>query len=196
MEQWITDILNQFGYAGILLLLAIENIFPPIPSEIILLFSGFMTTQSSLSVGGVVTFSTIGSVIGAVVLYGMGMQIELSTIVKWAKRVRLSPATIYKVYDWFHHRGVWAVFFCRLIPGMRSLISIPAGMSRMNFSLFIVFTASGTFLWNLILVNIGASVGASWTTIIAYLKVYSYMVYGVLGGLGILFMLVKMQTKS
>ena len=184
MEQWITHVIEQFGYLGILLLIALENVFPPIPSEVILTFGGFMTTKTTLSITGVVIFSTLGSVLGAIILYGIGLLIDISRLEKiidrWGHIFRLTREDIHKADKWFAKYGVWTVFFCRFIPLIRSLISIPAGMSHMNLVVFLLLTTIGTFIWNLILVNIGAAVGASWDTIVAYMDVYSNIVYAIL----------------
>ncbi|WP_129726342.1 DedA family protein [Ectobacillus funiculus] len=190
MENWITNIIEQFGYMGILLLIALENIFPPIPSEVILTFGGFMTTTTNLSVMGVVLFATVGSVGGAVMLYGIGLLMDVNRLEKivdkWGFILRLTRKDIYKANAWFAKYGVWTVFFCRLIPLVRSLISIPAGMSRMNFVVFLLLTTLGTLIWNVILVNLGAAVGGSWESIVGYMDIYSNIIYV---GLGILFLL-------
>ena len=190
MENWITNIIEQFGYMGILLLIALENIFPPIPSEVILTFGGFMTTTTNLSVIGVVLFATIGSVGGAVMLYGIGLLMDVNKLEKivdkWGFILRLTRTDIHKANAWFAKYGVWTVFFCRLIPLVRSLISIPAGMSRMNFAVFLLLTTLGTLIWNVILVNLGAAVGGSWESIVGYMDIYSNIIYV---GLGILFLL-------
>lgn len=190
MENWITNIIEQFGYMGILLLIALENIFPPIPSEVILTFGGFMTTTTNLSVMGVVLFATVGSVGGAVMLYGIGLLMDVNKLEKivdkWGFILRLTRKDIYKADAWFTKYGVWTVFFCRLIPLVRSLISIPAGMSRMNFVVFLLLTTLGTLIWNVILVNLGAAVGGSWESIVGYMDIYSNIIYV---GLGILFLL-------
>ena len=191
MENWIIETMEQYGYTGILLLIALENIFPPIPSEVILTFGGFMTTHTSMSVMGVVAYSTIGSVMGAVILYGIGLLIDvekLERIVdKWGHILRLTKKDIQKANNWFTKYGVWTIFFCRLIPLIRSLISIPAGMSHMNFGLFLLLTSLGTLIWNIILVNIGAAVGDSWELIVVYMDIYSNIVYTILALLLILF---------
>mgnify|MGYP001318804227 CR=1 FL=1 len=181
MENWITNIMEQFGYWGILFLIALENIFPPIPSEVILTFGGFMTTKTDLTVSGVILFATLGSVGGAIILYGVGLLIDVERLEKivdkWGHILRLTKEDIHKADAWFDKYGVWTVFFCRLIPLIRSLISIPAGMSNMNFWLFLLFTTLGTLIWNILLVNIGAAVGASWETIVHYMDIYSNIVY-------------------
>ncbi|PLR76249.1 alkaline phosphatase [Bacillus sp. V3-13] len=191
MENWITEIMNDYGYLGIFLLIALENIFPPIPSEVILTFGGFMTTTSTMSIAGVVAVSTLGSVAGAGVLYWVGLLINMERIEKivdrWGHILRLTKKDVHKANEWFDKYGVWTVFFCRLIPLIRSLISVPAGMARMNFGFFLIFTTAGTLIWNIILVNIGAAVGSSWETIVGYMDIYSNVVYAILAVLLILF---------
>ncbi|MEK3886746.1 DedA family protein [Bacillus sp. FSL K6-3431] len=192
MEQWITQIMEQYGYFGILFLIALENVFPPIPSEVILTLGGFMTTRTSLRISGVILFSTIGSTLGAILLYGIGTLLDINKLEqitdKWGHIVRLKKTDIHKAETWFEKYGVWTVFLCRFIPLIRSLISIPAGMSRMNFGVFIVLTAFGTFIWNAVLINIGAAVGASWQTIVNVMDVYSTVIYSGIAIIGILFL--------
>lgn len=181
MENWLFEIMNDFGYVGILLLITLENIFPPIPSEVILTFGGFLTTTTDMSVFGVVISATSGSVLGAVILYWLGSQLDvrrLEIIVnKWGHILRLTKHDIHRADAWFDKYGPWTVFFCRFIPVIRSLISIPAGMSNMNFGLFLLLTTMGTFLWNVILVNLGATVGDSWELIVEKMDLYSNVIY-------------------
>ncbi|MEH7350860.1 DedA family protein [Gottfriedia acidiceleris] len=184
MQNWIIETMDTFGYLGIFLLIALENIFPPIPSEVILTFGGFMTTESSLSKIGVIVFSTLGSVVGAIILFWIGTLLDVKTLEKivdrWGHILRLTKKDVHKADEWFSKYGVWTVFFCRLIPLIRSLISIPAGMARMNFWIFLLFTTLGSLIWNTILVLVGASVGASWEKIVEYMDVYSSIIYGIL----------------
>lgn len=184
MENWITDIMNEYGYIGILLLVALENIFPPIPSEIILTFGGFMTQTSSLSVWGVIAASTAGSVLGAIALYSIGLLMDVENlekiIEKWGHILRLTKKDIHKADNWFDRYGGWAVFIGRFVPLIRSLISIPAGMSNMKFLPFLLLTTLGTAIWNSVLVLLGASVGESWEEIVGYIEVYSTFIYVIL----------------
>ena len=192
LESWITDLMNEFGYWGVLFLIALENVFPPIPSEVILTFGGFMTQQPdlNLTVVGVITVSTVGSVSGAVILYFVGRLLDVSRLEKIIDRyghiLRLTREDIYKADAWFDKYGIWTVLFCRLIPLIRSLISVPAGMSNMNFPLFIIFTTIGTVVWNTILVTLGASVGENWHEIVKYMDVFSNVIYVLLALLFIL----------
>lgn len=193
MENWITEFMEQFGYIGIFLLIALENVFPPIPSEVILTFGGFMTTYSSLTIVGVIIAATIGSVLGAVILYGAGYILNVdrleAIIEKWGKYLRLKKEDIRKADAWFDKYGYWTVLFCRMIPLIRSLISIPAGMAKMKFGLFLLFTTIGTLIWNIVLVSVGAAVGGSWEKIVEFMDVYSNIAYAVIG-IGIIIFLI------
>ena len=148
MEEFILSMMNQFGYIGVFLLIAIENIFPPIPSEVILLFGGFMTTYSELNIILMIIFATLGSLLGAIVLYYIGKILNkerLKKIVsgKIGKVLRLKNSDIDKADEWFDTKGNKTVFFCRFIPIVRSLISIPAGMSEMPLGKFFLYTTTG-----------------------------------------------------
>lgn len=199
MENWLIEIMNEFGYVGILLLIALENIFPPIPSEVILTFGGFITTTTDMSIMGVVIASTIGSVIGAIFLYWLGSQLDverLENIVnKWGHVLRVTKHDIHKADAWFDKYGPWTVFFCRFVPLIRSLISIPAGMSNMNFWLFLVLTTIGTSIWNIVLVNLGASVGDSWELIVEKMDIYSNVVYALLAILFVVVLVLFLKRR-
>jgi membrane protein DedA with SNARE-associated domain len=194
--------MEQFGYLGIVVMIALENVFPPIPSEVILTFGGFMTTSTDLTVPGVIAAATAGSVAGAVILYGIGhlLQVErLELIVnRWGHILRITKEDIHKANRWFEKYGYWTVLFCRMIPLIRSLISIPAGMSKMRFWLFVLFTTIGTLIWNIILVLIGASLGESWQDILGFMDLYSNLTYAGIGfGLIVLIILyVRKRRKA
>ncbi|ANU09945.1 hypothetical protein A1A1_05707 [Planococcus antarcticus DSM 14505] len=184
MEDWITSVMSDYGYFGIFFLMMLENVFPPIPSEVILTVGGFMTTTTTMTIPGVILASTAGSVIGAVVLYGVGLLLDVERlekiIDKYGNWLRVKKEDIHKADDWFERFGVWTVFFGRLIPLVRSLISIPAGMSNMKFWLFITFTTLGTLLWNTILVFVGEAVGDNREQIMRQLGLYSNVVYALI----------------
>ncbi|MGP9040213.1 DedA family protein [Cytobacillus kochii] len=199
MENWITSVMEQFGYVGIFLLIMLENIFPPIPSEVILTFGGFMTTTTDLSVVGVVIASTLGSVGGAVVLYGVGLLIDIRKVERiverWGHILRLTKKDIHKANGWFSTYGMWTVFFCRFIPLIRSLISLPAGMAHMNFLVFLILTTAGTLIWNIVLVLIGAAVGESWESVVGYMDMYSYIVYGAIALVLIVIVIIFLKKR-
>lgn len=185
MQDWVVEVMEQFGYIGILVMMALENIFPPIPSEIVLPFGGFMTTYSSLSVVGVLVTATTGSLIGSTILYGIGRLVDRSRMEKlinqWGYLLRVDKTDIDRAEAWFEKYGSWTVLLCRMVPLVRSLISIPAGMTRMNLNLFLLYTLIGTMMWNVLLVYLGVVLGASWGKILAFMDLYSLVIYFVLG---------------
>lgn len=181
MQQWIQNIMQsyiQYGYLIIFLLIAIENIFPPIPSEVILTFGGYLTTKYELTMWMVVLAATGGSVFGAIILYGVGRCLNPKRLQRWldgrlGRILHLKEEDVSRAQGWFDRRGKTTVFFCRCIPVLRSLISIPAGMARMKMPIFLFYTIAGTFIWNTVLVSLGAAAGAAWGKIAGYMNVYS-----------------------
>ena len=181
MEQIIINIMEQVGYLGVFLLIAIENIFPPIPSEVILVFGGFMTTYTTLNIPIMILAATLGSLVGAIVLYYIGKifnKERLKKIIsgKIGKVLRLKASDIEKADKWFDTKGNKTVFFCRFIPIVRSLISIPAGMSEMPMQKFLLYTISGSLIWNTVLIIVGSIVGDKWETIVGYLDNFSNII--------------------
>ena len=185
MQELMIQLMGQFGYIGVFLLIAIENIFPPIPSEVVLLFGGFMTTYTELNIVGMVIASTLGSLLGAIVLYYIGRILNkerLKKIVsgKIGKVLRIKNEDIDKADHWFDTKGNKTVFFCRFIPIVRSLISIPAGMSQMPMGKFLIYTTAGSVIWNTVLVVAGNLVGEKWEDILQIFSDYSHITLVVL----------------
>ena len=179
MQEMIIEIMNNFGYLGVFLLIAIENVFPPIPSEVILLFGGFMTTFSDMNIVGVIIASTLGSILGAIVLYYIGKILNkerLKKIITSKPGKRLKPEDIDKADNWFDTKGNKTVFFCRFVPIIRSLISIPAGMSEMPMKKFLIYTTAGSLIWNAALTIAGSIVGENWTSIVDIMDQYSHII--------------------
>ena len=181
MQEIILSIMGKYGYIGVFLLIMIENIFPPIPSEVILLFGGFMTTYTKLNIFGMVVASTLGSLFGAIILYYIGKifnKDRLKKIIsgKLGKILRLKVSDIDNADNWFDNKGNKTVFFCRFIPLVRSLISIPAGMSEMSMFKFLLYTLFGSLIWNTVLIIVGSVVGENWTKIVNILDTYSHIV--------------------
>ncbi|MDR0930238.1 MAG: DedA family protein [Clostridiales bacterium] len=178
MQEAIIAILNSYGYLGVFLLIMIENVFPPIPSEVILTFGGFMTHSTRMTMWGVVICATLGSVAGAVVLYLLGRFLSVERLErlfdsKLGKILRLKKEDVKSAEKWFVKRGNKAVFFCRFIPIVRSLISIPAGVAKMRVPMFLLLTTVGTFIWNVVLVYLGRVTGDAWDRIAHYIDIYS-----------------------
>lgn len=198
MQEMMIYIMNTYGYLGVCFLIAVENIFPPIPSEVILTFGGFMTTYTRLTVPGVIIFSTLGSTIGALVLYRIGLaltpqKLENLTKGKLFHLLGFEKEDVEKTMSWFERHGKKAILFGRCIPIIRSLVSVPAGMAEINIPLFLIYTIIGSTLWNILLVTLGAALGASWETVLIYLRQYAAVIRILLlaGGAVLLFRYLK-----
>lgn len=178
MQEIIINLMDNFGYIGVFLLIAIENIFPPIPSEVILTFGGYMTTFSKMHVIGVIISATLGSIAGALALYYIGKILNKARLTKLVngkigKILCLKEEDIEKADKWFDDKGYKSVFFCRFVPIVRSLISIPAGMNEMNMPKFLIYTTIGSIIWNTVLVVLGSIVGENWESIANIFDTYS-----------------------
>lgn len=199
MEIWIQQFMSQFGNLGVFLLIFIENIFPPIPSELILTFGGFMTTTTTMTVFSVVFFATLGSVLGALLLYMIGHFLGSERIKplldRYGRIIHLSYDDVLKALTWYRRYEGKTVFFCRMIPLIRSLISIPAGMASMNLSVFLLLTTLGSLIWNTILVYAGAVLGEHYTDILGIMDTYSWITYALLFIL-LLFMIIKFMRNK
>lgn len=184
MREFIENFINDFGNIAVFLLIFIENLFPPIPSELILTLGGFLTASTSMTLISVTVAATVGSVCGALVLYYIGKwfgKARLYRIIdKYGKYLTLKAEDLDRAVNWFEKRGVMTVFFCRFIPLLRSLISIPAGLTHMNMPLFIVLTTIGSAIWNITLIFIGQQLGENWDAVLSYMDIYSYVIYGIL----------------
>ena len=181
MQELVQNIMNQFGYPGIGLLILVETVFPPIPSEVILTFGGFLTTCTNLTITGVIASSTVASLAGAWLLYGLGRLLNPARIRslfsgKLAKRLGFQEKEVGDTFGWFEKKGEKAVFFGRCIPIIRSLISIPAGMAGMKAGRFTVYTLAGSLIWDTMLVLLGAMAGESWEIIVEYTDAWSALV--------------------
>lgn len=201
MQEIIINIMNQFGYLGVFLLIAIENIFPPIPSEVILTFGGYMTTYTKLTVPYVIISSTLGSIIGAIILYFIGKLLNKERLIKIVdgkigKILCLKKEDILKADAWFDKKGYKSVFYCRFVPIVRSLISIPAGMSEMNIPKFLIYTTIGSLIWNSVLVILGSIVGENWENIVNIFNTYSHIALIVLIIIFITFIILFYKKKK
>lgn len=196
MNELMLDIMSKYGYLGVFFLIFIENLFPPIPSEVILLFGGFLTTYAGLNVPFVILASTLGSLLGAIVLYALGNKLKYDTIVglfsgKTGKVLGLKGTDLHKTNEWFRKRGPAAVFFCRFVPVIRSLISIPAGITGMRKRTFLILTTLGSAIWNTVLIMLGRFAGEGWNKYDSYFSTYS-KVFIIIGGIaGLIFIIYR-----
>lgn len=163
MKEFAVQIINEYGYFGILILTIIESVIPIIPAEFILTLGGFATTVTEVTKYGVVLFATLGELIGALILYVIGRSISYERLQKLltgklGRLTHINNANIEKSKRWFLLKGSYTVLFSKCIPVVGSLISIPAGMAHMNIMKFILFTLIGISIWNTILVYFGVTI--------------------------------------
>lgn len=198
MINWATDFIDAIGLIGVALLIALESIFPPIPSELILLLAGSNVAAGRFGYVGGVIASTVGSVIGAYVLYGIGRALSedrlerfLSTV---GRVVGLKRSDVHKGFVWFERHGSLVLFFGRLVPVVRSVVSIPAGAEKMSLVRFTVLTAAGSVIWNAIWVAIGWGLGNEWEKAG---KWGDYLQYAVVAGVavGLVYLIAKARRQ-
>lgn len=176
--DFIVSLMDTLGAPGVGIAILLENLFPPIPSEVVLPLGGFTVAQGSLNFVPVFIWATIGSVVGAYILYGVGAWLgadRLRAIAEWMWLVKGSDVD--KSLAWFDKYGRPSILFGRLIPGIRSLISIPAGLDRMNLITFGLWTLLGSAVWNFILIYLGFKLGENWEAVTGYIDQYSKVVY-------------------
>lgn len=199
MSQWVLDIMQQLGYAGVVLLMFLENVFPPIPSEIIMPAAGFAAARGELSLTGVIIAGGVGSVLGAVVLYYVGRLLNedrlIALIDRYGKWLLLSSDDIRQADDWFDRHGPKIVFFGRLLPGVRSLLSIPAGMANMPMGQFLLYTSLGTTLWSGLLAVAGYQLGANYEQIEGWIGPISQIILAICILLAVIFILRRVQKR-
>lgn len=184
LAGWVTGVVESLGYIGIATLVALENLIPPIPSEIILPLAGFLVGQGRFSFPFVLIAATIGSVTGALVLYGLGRFLGehhlRAYVKKYGRFILLNEDGYDAARDRFSAHGNTVVLFGRFIPGVRSLISVPAGVVAMPIGQFVAYTTIGSAIWNAGLVGLGWILGHEWTRIERYATYLEYLVLAVL----------------
>lgn len=159
VTEWIIDFIQGGGYAGIALLMLLETVFPPIPSELVLPFAGYVAATGQLHPAGVLAAATLGSLLGALPWYWAGRRLGQGGLQRFAARhgrlLTLTPGDVDRAQDWFRRHGAASVGFGRLLPGVRSLISMPAGIGRMPLDGFLLWSAVGTVAWSSLLLGLG-----------------------------------------
>ena len=182
MSDWIIDVVASLGYVGIALLTLVENVFPPIPSELIMPLAGFQSVRGDMSFWGAVVAGSAGSLAGTCGWYWVGLRIGERRLRSWIERhgrwLALDLEDIDRAKSWFDRHGAWAVFFCRMIPGLRTLISLPAGFKRMPMSSFLLPSTVGTLIWTAGLTYVGRLLGANYDEVKNYVGIVSWIVIG------------------
>ncbi len=206
LANWVQDVINQFGYFGVALLVVIENIFPPIPSEIVLPFAGFVAqqgsagvAQSDTSVIGMMIAATIGSVVGALILYvissAIGPERLRAFVQRFGRWFGVKQTDLLRAEAWFDRRSFVAVLVGRCVPLIRSIVSIPAGFRRMKLTSFILLTAVGSAVWNIALIGAGAILGDQWERVGEYVGVFQWLVIGAILVLLVRFVYLRLQNR-
>jgi membrane protein DedA with SNARE-associated domain len=169
VADWIFDVMRSLGYAGIALLTLLENIFPPIPSEVIMPLAGYNASQGSISLAGAIAAGSIGSLVGSTAWYFIGRRIGSEGLRRWVDKhgrwLTMSNEDLDKVHDWFQRHGASAVFLGRLVPGIRTWISVPAGLTDMALTPFLLYSAAGTIVWTALLTAAGYWLGENFDNI-------------------------------
>ncbi|WP_229383216.1 DedA family protein [Microbacterium allomyrinae] len=199
LADWAVSLMDIIGPAGAGIAIAMENLFPPLPSEVILPMAGLAASRGSFTVFEALLWTTAGSIVGALLLYGLGAWLGLTRLRAFAAKVPLlHPEDIDRTVAWFGRHGGKAVFFGRMIPIFRSLISIPAGITRMPVWRFTLLTAAGSVIWNSIFVLSGYYLGESWHVVERYADILQYVVIGavVIGVAWFLYVRVRALVQS
>ena len=180
LAGWATDVIEQLGYWGLAFMVALENVFPPIPSEVVLPMAGFLTGNGRMNYGLALLAATVGSVVGALILYEIGHlfgERRLRALVRrYGTWLGVKESDIDKADEWFDRYGGLAVMLCRVVPIVRSLISIPAGLRRMPLGTFVLYTTIGSSVWNAILIGAGWILGDNWEEVEQYVGYLQYLV--------------------
>ena len=186
LTDWVTDVIDRLGYIGVAILVALENLFPPIPSEVVLPLAGFVARDGQASLPGMIITATIGSLAGAWLLYGIAAWIgpeRLRTfLVRYGKWFRLTHDDIDRAERWFDRRAIVAVLIGRCVPLIRSLVSIPAGFRRMGFLAFTIYTVIGSVVWNTALIGAGYALRSRWHNVEPLIAWFQYIVIAVIAG--------------
>ncbi len=180
LASWVQDVIEQLGYLGVALLVVAENVFPPIPSEIVLPFAGFVARRGSDSVVIMILAATVGSVVGALIMYWIAAVIgddRLHAFTrKFGKWVQIRESDLTKAEEWFDRHAMAAVLVGRCVPLIRSVVSIPAGFRRMKLVPYMLYTFLGSLVWNIALVGAGALLGDNWERVGSYVGVFQWAV--------------------
>ena len=200
ISEWVLAIMAKFGYLGIIFAMFAENIFPPIPSEVIMPSAGFAVARGDLNLLLVIVAGTLGSVLGALPLYYFGSLFNKQRLIdfteKYGKFVFVKPDDVISADDWFNKHGKKAVFFGRMVPGIRSLISIPAGMNKMPLLPFIILTTAGAAIWTTLLTLAGYHFGQNYEVIEKFLAPYSKIFLGAAIVIVIIWLLRRRMSQS
>jgi membrane protein DedA with SNARE-associated domain len=194
---WAADLVDAMGGPGAGLAIALENLFPPLPSEVFLPLTGFAAGQGVISLFSALFWTTLGSMVGAAVLYWIGMLFGRERMhAIWAKLPLVKTSDLERTEEWFAKHGTKAVFFGRMVPIFRSLISVPAGLERMPLPTFLLFTSLGSLIWNSVLVLAGYWLGDQWDLVETYVGIISKVVLVLVLAAVALYIVVRVRSRG
>ncbi|MFJ2217297.1 DedA family protein [Streptomyces sp. NPDC101062] len=194
---WAADLVDTMGGPGAGLAIALENLFPPLPSEVILPLTGFAAGQGVISLFSALFWTTLGSVVGAAVLYWIGVLFGRERMYAiWARLPLVKSSDLERTEKWFAKHGTKAVFFGRMVPIFRSLISVPAGLERMPMPIFLLLTTLGSLIWNSVLVLSGYWLGDQWDLVETYVGVISKVVLVLVVAALVLYLVVRLRARG
>ncbi|WP_422771546.1 DedA family protein [Plantactinospora sp. WMMC1484] len=197
LTGWIAGVIDAMGVPGVGLLVLLENIVPPMPSELVLAMAGYLSGEGRMNVVMVVLSATAGSVFGALLLYWLGATLGEDRLKRWLDRVPLLDLDDLERADrWFERYGSWAVLFGRMIPVVRSLVSIPAGADHMPVARFVALTTLGSGVWNAIFVGLGYGVGSSWQEVDRYASYFDYALLVIFVAMAVLWVVKKLRRRA
>jgi len=184
MFDWILQIIQNLGYLGLAFLMLIENVFPPIPSEFVMPLAGFLAAQGKFSLWGLIIAGSAGSLAGAIFWFYIGKAVGRDRLMRFSSRygrwIAISPSDIERAENWFDRHGKAAVFIGRLIPGVRSFISVPAGVANMSLPVFILYSTLGTIIWTGLLTYAGYLLESQYEKVEHWLNPVSWGVMGLI----------------
>ncbi|GAA4100343.1 DedA family protein [Nonomuraea soli] len=197
IADWATGLMESLGAPGAGLAIALENLFPPLPSEVILPLAGFTAGRGGMSLVEALVWTTVGSLVGALALYGIGAALGRERMLRIAEKLPLiKPSDIERSEAFFNRHGGKAVFFGRMIPIFRSMISIPAGLERMPLPRFILLTTAGSALWNTAFVMAGYLLGENWALVEGYVGIATNVIIGLVVLAILVFVGVRLAERS
>lgn len=196
LAEWVVGLMETLGGPGAALVVGLDNLFPPIPSEVVLPLAGFSASAGTFSLAGALVWTTVGSVFGAIIVYYLGRVLGRDRTRALMARIPLVKASdLDRTEAWFARHGAKAVFLGRMVPIFRSLISLPAGIERMPFWLFLSLTTLGSAIWNSVFVVAGYQLGRNWHLVNGYAEVFQTVVLGAVALAIVLFVVIRMRAR-
>ncbi|OKJ93854.1 DedA family protein [Amycolatopsis sp. CB00013] len=197
LAGWAVSVMDALGGPGAAIIVGLDNLFPPIPSELVLPLAGFSASQGTFTLMEALVWTTFGSVAGAIIVYYLGLLLGRDRTRRWMAKIPLVKASDFdKTEAWFKKHGTKAVFFGRMVPIFRSLISLPAGIERMPFWRFLTLTTLGSLIWNTVFVLAGYALGESWHLVEEYAGFFQYFVIAAVAIALTLFVVNRLREKN